>query len=229
MRTIALLVLAAVLAACAPYAHQPDLPALTDPALPDVPAAWQVAQDSVGEVDVGWLDRLAGAGEHLCTRHAEVAVLQGAVDAYQAENAVERARFYATAARGRLRTRTEVGSEVELRCRGSRYAMRVRRIGPFTYRIDVDGNHVDVRVESLGPLERRFEDPGGAPRDLAEEPSLQRRRSSRYEIVAAVSGRAEHDVGIRLQPLERLLDRPQRQERVIAADRRHPFEGLGGS
>ncbi|MGH0036321.1 MAG: biotin carboxylase N-terminal domain-containing protein [Myxococcota bacterium] len=114
------------------------------------------------EVDVGWLDRLAGAGEHLPKRHAEIAVLQGAVDAYEAERQVEQARFYATAARGRLRVRREVGCNVELRCRGAHYVMRVRRVGPFDYRIDVDGQRLEVRVEPLRPLERRFEVAGRA-------------------------------------------------------------------
>ena len=47
-----------ILAACAPYAQRPDLPSLTEPALPDLPPAWQVAQASVGDVEVGWLARL---------------------------------------------------------------------------------------------------------------------------------------------------------------------------
>jgi acetyl/propionyl-CoA carboxylase alpha subunit len=73
-----------------------------------------------GEVDVGWLDRLAARGEHLERRHADVAIVQAAIDAYDAELEREEQAFYATAARGRLRLRREVGVEVELRRGGSR-------------------------------------------------------------------------------------------------------------
>ncbi|MEM9171493.1 MAG: efflux transporter outer membrane subunit [Pseudomonadota bacterium] len=44
---------------CAHYARSPDLPALTEPALPNIPMAWEVAQARIGEVEVGWIDRLA--------------------------------------------------------------------------------------------------------------------------------------------------------------------------
>ena len=35
--------------------------------------------------DTGWLDRLAAAGEHVVRRHADVALLQAAIDVYDAE------------------------------------------------------------------------------------------------------------------------------------------------
>ncbi|MEL6870914.1 MAG: efflux transporter outer membrane subunit [Pseudomonadota bacterium] len=55
MKRIALISMSLVLAACAPFAMQPDLPALTRPSLPDLPPAWQVAQEAVGDVTVGWI------------------------------------------------------------------------------------------------------------------------------------------------------------------------------
>ncbi|MEM7003385.1 MAG: efflux transporter outer membrane subunit [Pseudomonadota bacterium] len=54
MRTLTILVCLALMG-CAQYAKQPDLPALTEPALPEPPTAWQTAQQSLGEVEVGWI------------------------------------------------------------------------------------------------------------------------------------------------------------------------------
>ncbi|MEM1264377.1 MAG: TolC family protein, partial [Pseudomonadota bacterium] len=58
MKRLALIGIATAVCGCAQYARPPDLPALTAPSLPDVPPAWQVAQESVGEVAVGWIARL---------------------------------------------------------------------------------------------------------------------------------------------------------------------------
>jgi acetyl/propionyl-CoA carboxylase alpha subunit/acetyl-CoA carboxylase carboxyltransferase component len=109
-----------------------------------------------GEVDVGWLDRLAAAGEHLPRRHADVALVQGAIDACDAELAREQSQFYATAARGRLQLGRDVGVDVELRMRGTRHALRVFRTGPRQYRIAADGRRIEAEIERLGPLERRL-------------------------------------------------------------------------
>lgn len=55
MKRLALIGICLVVSACAPFAERPDLPALTRPALPELPPAWQVAQATVGEVQVGWI------------------------------------------------------------------------------------------------------------------------------------------------------------------------------
>lgn len=55
MKRLAIVGTCLVISACAPFAKRPDLPALTRPALPELPPAWQVAQESVGEVKVGWI------------------------------------------------------------------------------------------------------------------------------------------------------------------------------
>jgi acetyl/propionyl-CoA carboxylase alpha subunit/acetyl-CoA carboxylase carboxyltransferase component len=109
-----------------------------------------------GEVDVGWLDRLAAEGAHLTDEHADVALVVAAIEAYDAELANERSTFYAFAARGRLRVPKEIGFELELRLRGARHALRVLRVGPSHYRVEVDGRQVRADRESLGRLERRI-------------------------------------------------------------------------
>ena len=55
------------------------------------------------EVDVGWVDRLVTEGRHLPHEGAEIALLQAAIETYDAELDVELAQFYMAAARGRPR------------------------------------------------------------------------------------------------------------------------------
>jgi acetyl/propionyl-CoA carboxylase alpha subunit/acetyl-CoA carboxylase carboxyltransferase component len=104
--------------------------------------------------DTGWLDRLAAAGEHVVRRHADVALLQAALDVYDAELRVEQSQFYAWAARGRPRVRPEIGHVAPLRYRGNRYKLEVFGLGPNLYRIDVGGRRVEVQLERLGKFER---------------------------------------------------------------------------
>ncbi len=109
-----------------------------------------------GEVDVGWLDRLAAEDQHLPPGRPEVALIQGAIDAYEQERAVEQTRFLATAARGRPKLRAEVGYDVELRSGGGTYNFRVLQTGPGRYRVATEGQIVAVEVEPTGPFEQRL-------------------------------------------------------------------------
>ena len=127
-----------------------------------------------GEVDVGWLDRLAARGEHVPRAGLAAALVQGAIDAYDEELAVEQARFFATAARGRPQVRRDVGCDVELRARGVRYALRVRRVGPESYRVEVDGLRFSARVERLGRLERVLHVGGRRFRVLSHDGAIER-------------------------------------------------------
>ncbi|MGO9270876.1 MAG: carboxyl transferase domain-containing protein [Terriglobia bacterium] len=106
-----------------------------------------------GEVDVGWLDRLAANGNHLSRCYGDVALVQAAIEAYDAELAVEQAQFYASAVRGRPHVRSEVGRTVELRYRGHSYSLKVYRLGPRQYRVEADGSRLDVHLDRLGPFE----------------------------------------------------------------------------
>jgi len=106
-----------------------------------------------GKVDVGWMDRLAASGEHLSRCYADVALVQAAIEAYEAEFAVEQTQFYASAVRGRPHVRSEVGRTVELRYRGHSYSLKVYRLGPRQYRLESDGSRIDVHTDRLGPFE----------------------------------------------------------------------------
>lgn len=106
-----------------------------------------------GEVDIGWLDRVAAAGEHLTGRHGDVALVQAAIEAYIAELAIEQTQFYASAVRGRPQLRSGLGREIELRHRGQSYSLQVYRLGPKRYRIDVDGTRIEAAIERLGEFQ----------------------------------------------------------------------------
>jgi acetyl/propionyl-CoA carboxylase alpha subunit/acetyl-CoA carboxylase carboxyltransferase component len=110
-----------------------------------------------GAVDTGWLDRLTAANGRRrgADPHADVALLQAAVEAYDAELAAEQVRFHAGAARGRPEVRQGVGLTMDLRHRGNAYRVTVGRVGPRAYRVEVDGHRVDVEVERASPFERR--------------------------------------------------------------------------
>jgi len=106
-----------------------------------------------GHLDVEWLDRLAAAGEHLSRRYADVALVQAAIEAYDAQLAVEQAQFYASAMRGRPQVRSEVGHTAELRYRGNSYSPTTYRLGPQQYRVELNGLRVDAYVDRLGEFE----------------------------------------------------------------------------
>jgi acetyl/propionyl-CoA carboxylase alpha subunit/acetyl-CoA carboxylase carboxyltransferase component len=106
-----------------------------------------------GDVTVSWLDRIAEQGGLLSTKHADVALVQAAIDAYEAELAVEQAQFYASAARGRPQVRSEIGRVVALRYRGHLYSLKTRRLGPQDYRIEIDGSRIEAHLDRRDQFE----------------------------------------------------------------------------
>jgi acetyl/propionyl-CoA carboxylase alpha subunit/acetyl-CoA carboxylase carboxyltransferase component len=106
-----------------------------------------------GDVNVGWLDRIAADGNHLSRKYADVALVQAAINAYDTELAVEQAQFYASAARGRPQVRSEVGRVLALRHRGRLYSMKTHRFGPQDYRIEIDGVRIAAHIDRLDQFE----------------------------------------------------------------------------
>ena len=106
-----------------------------------------------GQIDIGWLDRLAASGEHISRHHAEVALLAAAIETYDAELAVERTQFYASAVRGRPQVRSTAGRTVALRCRGQSYSPRICRLDMQHYRVEMEGARVEIAVERLSQFE----------------------------------------------------------------------------
>ncbi len=109
-----------------------------------------------GRLDVRFLDRLVARGEQTSRRHAEVALVRAAIEAYETEADAEKARFRSTAARGRPEVRPETWRSVEMRQGGQVYQVTVRRTAVDRYRVEESGHRVDVAIERLGsPLRER--------------------------------------------------------------------------
>jgi len=106
-----------------------------------------------GDVHIGWLDQLAASGKHISRDHADVALIQAAIEAYDAQLGIEQAQFYASAVRGRPQVRTEIGRTAELRYRGHSYAPKIFRLGPRQYRLHINGARIDAELDRLGQFE----------------------------------------------------------------------------
>ena len=109
-----------------------------------------------GVLDTAWLDRLTATETFVPTRHADIAILAAAIDAYDEEEDRERARFFEAAARGRPQARDELGVEVELRLAGRAYRLVVGLSDRDRYRVRVGGTALLVDVDHLGRLHRRL-------------------------------------------------------------------------
>jgi acetyl/propionyl-CoA carboxylase alpha subunit/acetyl-CoA carboxylase carboxyltransferase component len=110
---------------------------------------------AAGRYDTGWLDAQMASGGLLQPRHADVALMSAAIEAYEAEHALARSSFYAEAARGRPGPPAEIGRRIEFRYRGHPYTLHVYQVGPTTYRVATQTSVGDVDVERLGEVERR--------------------------------------------------------------------------
>ncbi len=106
-----------------------------------------------GEFDNHWLDRVTAVDGHLPAPDP-VALLVAATQAYEADADADRVAFHAQAQRGRPETPVEVGHGCALRYRGVRYALRVFRTGPHTYRVDAGGVLADIAVTAVNGYER---------------------------------------------------------------------------
>jgi acetyl/propionyl-CoA carboxylase alpha subunit/acetyl-CoA carboxylase carboxyltransferase component len=119
-----------------------------------------------GDVDTTWLDRLQLRGEIVPVRHADIALLQAAIELGEAETAADRARFYAFARRGRPQAGAGAVRTVDLRHRGERYRLAVAEFGPGRHSVSVDGETIEVGVDRVGAHERRLELRGETHRTL---------------------------------------------------------------
>ena len=109
-----------------------------------------------GEADTTWLDRLYVSGEALPVRHGDIALLQAALAVAEQDTALDRARFYAFARRGRPQAAQGVSRRYELNHRGNSYRMDVSQIGPDHHRVNVEGQVLEISTHRLGAHERRL-------------------------------------------------------------------------
>ena len=106
--------------------------------------------------DTGWLDRTDAATATGPTPVADIALIAAAVEAYEAEEGLERAAFLASARGGRPRASHAIGRRIELSYQGQAYQLSVGQIGPRRYRIGGDSGELVVEVDRLGEFESRL-------------------------------------------------------------------------
>ena len=115
-----------------------------------------------GEADTGWLDRVGVSMTPVPARHAGVALLSVAIDAYDAEVELERREFLGSARGGRPRARHAVGRKLDLGYQRQTHRVLVAQVGPRRYRLEVDGELLDADVDRLSPYQSRLRFVGGA-------------------------------------------------------------------
>ena len=106
--------------------------------------------------DTGWLDRTGAVTTTGPTPTADIALIAAAIDAYEAEESLERAGFLASARGGRPRATHAIGRTVELTYQGQAYRLTVGQISPHTYRLGGDSGDLIVDVERLSEYESRL-------------------------------------------------------------------------
>jgi len=106
--------------------------------------------------DTGWLDRTGAGTTQGPTPVADTALIAAALDVYDAEEALERAAFLASARGGRPRAGHAIGRTVELSYQGQSYKLVVGKIGPHRYRVNGDSGEREAEIERLGAFESRL-------------------------------------------------------------------------
>ncbi|MET0144939.1 MAG: carboxyl transferase domain-containing protein [Ilumatobacteraceae bacterium] len=116
-----------------------------------------------GAIDTSWLDRLTATGEHVPTRHADIALVAAVLDAGALREADERSSFLEWASRGRPLADVEVGREIELRHGAQSYRAHLRPVGVGRAEVEMDGAVAAVEVENLGRRRQRLTFPAATP------------------------------------------------------------------
>lgn len=106
--------------------------------------------------DIGWLDRLVKENRHVSRRHADVALMQGAIELYLEALNIEKAKFFASAQRGRPQVREETGITAEIMYQGESYKLKVYRLGVNDFRVDADGQRIKIITDFIGRSEWRL-------------------------------------------------------------------------
>ncbi len=105
------------------------------------------------QVDTHWPTHLITGEEYSPRQYAVVALLQAAVEGYNAEQRRALAEFFASATRGRPRVRQSADFPTHFRYRGLVYTLKVSRPGQEQYRVTMSGQSIEVHVERLGVFE----------------------------------------------------------------------------
>lgn len=179
-----------------------------------------------------WIAELVASDAWRSRRGAAEALLVAALSSYEEQRTEAKARFLATARRGRPEIAPESGVALELRHRGHVYLCRVAKLAPGTYRIECEQERFDLHlrgrergVMTLGGHEhrvlRRRDERGysieidGVPHRFADDPATVV-RSPIPAIVSRVEVREGDEVasGAPLVVLEAM-----KMETTLVADR----------
>ncbi|HSN11185.1 MAG TPA: biotin carboxylase N-terminal domain-containing protein, partial [Propionibacteriaceae bacterium] len=113
-----------------------------------------------GWADTGWIDRVRAEGRLHAVSGAGAALVAAGIDAYLGGEAVERARFFDTAHRGRPLGNHEQGRPTELTLRGAACSVRVLRTGTSSFHVEVgaggETRTVSATFTRLGQYEARL-------------------------------------------------------------------------
>ena len=113
-----------------------------------------------GSADTGWIDRTRGEGGLISEAHSAIALIAAGIEAYEDEEAIERARLLETAHGGRPQVQHAVGTPVELKLRGASYKVTTYRLSPTRFRsvIDAGGelHTAEVGLNRLGEYVARL-------------------------------------------------------------------------
>ena len=114
-----------------------------------------------GSADTGWIDRTRAGGGLVSHRHAGIALIAAAIDAYQVAEEAERQHFLATAHGGRPQARHRPGRIIELKLRGVGYRLSVAQLGPSRFRVGLQHQAgqrlVDAWIDRLDGHTSRLE------------------------------------------------------------------------
>jgi acetyl/propionyl-CoA carboxylase alpha subunit/acetyl-CoA carboxylase carboxyltransferase component len=104
-----------------------------------------------GRVDTGWLDRAHAAGELNPQPSPEAALVVAAIDSYEAELRNYQANFFAQANRGTPELPQRAPRYAfELQYAGHTYRFKIGKLAPCCYRLEVDGEHLEAKLERGG-------------------------------------------------------------------------------
>ena len=104
---------------------------------------------ATSEVDTFLLDSLIIGEAQRPRQYADVAILEAAVEAYNTEQCLSEAEFYASAAHGRPRVRQSADFPTHFQYRGLVYKLKVSRLSPQHYRVTMSGRSIEIHVERL--------------------------------------------------------------------------------
>ena len=120
----------------------------------------EVVDGAPAWADTSWIDRVRGEGRLVAQRHAGIAVVAAAIEAYADELHIEVARLLETAHGGRPQAQHQAGRPVELKLRGTTYQVATVNTGPSHYRVTVasggDEQTVDVELDRIDDYHRRL-------------------------------------------------------------------------